>query len=272
MPSKCLASPRAKARAASLVVCLDLPRSVPRLRRGCLRVTCLDSPAELQVTRHVRLVSAEILSLANKLETLHAGKDTLGDPLFGGQQRIPYTVEKVREAFRRGESALAPPAQPRHHRRFGRQKTQSPPSTEPTEAQTVERLFRKQLLGEETSQALAGLLVHSKAMREQAASLPEAEPAVAPTPPSQRGTRILRLMLEDDYEWAPILRRIAGYIYSPAFHRCYLPVIVQTQVVHQTRAQRKVFASFIVPVAFVGAARAQSHGHAGAQRAAETSS
>ncbi len=201
--------------------------------------------AELQVTRHIRLVAAEIRSLANKMETLHTGSPTTGEPLFGGQPPIKYTPEGVAEAFSRHEKA-PPPSRARKNRPTGRAQANPRgahrgPDPEDT---MVERAFRQHLLPQEATQALHGLLMRSKAIREQAGGSPFDPPPGMENPPSPphgtRGTRILRLMLEHDYEWAPILRRIAGFIYTPAFPRHYLPVVVQTQVVHQTRAQRKV--------------------------------
>ena len=198
---------------------------------------------ELQMNRHLRLLSAEIRSLANKMEATHTGGDTKGEPLFSGQRPIPYSAKAVKERFDKVEQARARAAEGHHTPKgYGRSKkaaSQSEPmSIEEAADITVDLLFRKQLLIPEVSRALSGLIVRSKGMAMHAA--PVDSPAKATPPKTERGTRILRLMFESDFDWAPILRRIAGYIYTPAFVRNYMPRIVQTQVVHQTRAQRKV--------------------------------
>ena len=201
-----------------------------------------------QVNRHVRLVSAEIKSLANKMEVLHTGKDMAGEPLFGGQGPVAYTVDGVWEAFRTGAQSLGATGEtaPKTRRVFGKQsKAQATPAGAASAEQTVGAIFKKQRLNAEVIQALTDLILSSKFIHERSSAVQETITQVpiptTTTPGAQpRGARILRLIFESGHDMAPILRRIAGYIYTPAFDRCYLPVIVQTQVAHQTRAHRKV--------------------------------
>ena len=244
-------------KAVSQAVPFQKRNQVTALTRQIMRLITQEKH-EMQMTRHVRALCAEIKSLANKMEVLHVGKDMGGEPLFGGRTPIPYTVQGVKEAFRRG-AALQEQEQPVARKSkasgkgFGRggQAKASAVSdaisnTSPhQEAQaTVERIFRDQMLTPEVEQALSDLIVRGKFLRETSAFIPEPPPQEQVQPVSQRGTRILGLIFESPYDWAPILRRIAGYIYTPAFDRLYLPVIVQTQVPHQTRAQRKVGVRF----------------------------
>jgi hypothetical protein len=220
---------------------------------------------EAQLKRHVRLVAAEIISLANKLEVLHTGRDMLGEPLFGGQAPVAYTVRGVEEALHdpapkaRADGAL----KGKRPRGYGRSKARAePPSDLLEDAQAgVETLFGMQLLPPEVSQSLSDLLLSHRHLKERSEGVREESAAAAAQEPrnTERGTRILRLMFESGHDWAPILRRIARYIYTPAFDRHYLPTIVQTQVAHETRAQRKVLFTFHRPARSACAARARSH-------------
>jgi hypothetical protein len=229
----------------SQVVPFQKRNQATALTRQIMRLITQEKHA-MQTTRHVRALCAEIKSLANKMEVLHIGKDTVGEPLFGGQDPVPYTVQGVGEAFQRGtarsSAAQGVPAAPLR-KGFARGFVKGWPEPEPQEdAQaTVSRLFRDQMLAPEVEQALSDLIVRGKFLRETSAFIEE-PPLGAPVPVQahKRGTRILSLIFESAYDWTPILRRIAGYIHTPAFDRLYLPVIVQTQVPHQTRAQRKV--------------------------------
>ena len=270
-------------KAVSQTVPFQKRNQVTALTRQIMRLITQEKH-EMQVTRHVRALCAEIKSLANKMEVLHVGKDMGGEPLFGGRTPIPYTVHGVKEAFRRG-ATLQEQEQPVARkskasgkapgRGFGKgcQAKASAVSNTSShqEAQaTVERIFREQMLTPEVEQALSDLIVRGKFLRETSAFIPEPPPQEQVQPVPQRGTRILGLIFESPYDWAPILRRIAGYIYTPAFERLYLPVIVQTQVPHQTRAQRKVgvhFSFFIFLARSASSAPARSHGCAPPQRA-----
>jgi hypothetical protein len=244
------------------------------LTRQLMRLITQEKHAA-QMTRHVRMVAAEIQSLANKMEVQHTGRPMLGEPLFGGGPAVPYTPEGVATALRQGELALAlargSPPKPKRTYGKGGAKAAPTPSPEPSAEETVEAIFKGKQLSPEVTQALSDVLLTNRHLHESSRTA-QSSSSKGEAQPTTRGTRILRLMLDSDHDWAPIMRRIAGFIYTPAFERIRLPLIERTQVARPTRAQRKVrlVASFIflfrAGLRIGGAAPAQSHGTVAAQR------